>query len=419
MPAGRARTTLSFMTGWIWLVGNWTIALSVNFGFASLIAGTVTMYHPDWAATDWQLLLIFYAICIAVFCLCAFGNRFLPYVDTIAAGWNLLCIMVVFIGLSATAKEGRHSAAYALAHYNNTLSGWGSWSFAIGLLPAAYTYAAMGMISSMAEEVHEPERMLPKAMCLSVPLSAIMGLFFILPICFTLPPLEDVLNAPAAQGLPYIFNHVMGSPGGGLGLMFFVLGVAVFCSVSITTTASRCTWAFARDHAIPFSGLWSRLDLGDTPVMALLLTTVVQMLLGLINLGSTSAFTAFASVGVIGLAAAYALPVAVSMLEGRKAVSTARFRFPPVVGWLVNGVMVVWIAFQMILFSMPTTLPVTATSMNYASVVFVGFFVLSTAYYLLWARKGTCCLLSIHSCVLTILSLRGPPDHARPVRRNA
>jgi amino acid transporter len=144
MPPGRTRTTLSFMTGWIWLVGNWTIALSVNFGFASLIAGTVTMYHPDWVASEWQLLLIFYAICIGVFCICAFANRFLPYIDTVAAGWNLLCILIVCIALSATANVGRHSIADALTYYDNSLSGWGSWSFAIGLLPAAYTYAAVG-----------------------------------------------------------------------------------------------------------------------------------------------------------------------------------------------------------------------------------------------------------------------------------
>lgn len=144
MPKGRVQTTLSFVTGWIWLVGNWTVALSVNFGFASLIAGTVTMYHPDWAATSWQLLLIFYAICMGIFGVCALGNRFLPHVDTVAAGWNLLCILVVFLGLSISAKLGRHSAADALAHYDTSLSGWGSWSFAIGLLPAAYTFAGFG-----------------------------------------------------------------------------------------------------------------------------------------------------------------------------------------------------------------------------------------------------------------------------------
>jgi amino acid transporter len=144
----------------------------------------------------------------------------------------------------------------------------------------------------------------------------------------------------------------------------------------------------SRDRAIPFPRLFAKLS-GDTPVNALVLTTVVQMLLGLINLGSSSAFTAFASVGVIGLAAAYAIPVAVSMAEGRKAVSTARFRLPTFVGWAMNIIMVLWIAFQMVLFSMPATLPVTAVSMNYASVVFVGFFVLSTIYYVIWARKGT------------------------------
>jgi len=56
------KTVLSFITGWIWLIGNWTITLSVNFGFASLISATIAMYHPDFVANDWQLVLIFFAI---------------------------------------------------------------------------------------------------------------------------------------------------------------------------------------------------------------------------------------------------------------------------------------------------------------------------------------------------------------------
>lgn len=76
------KTVLSFITGWIWLVGNWTITLSVNFGFASLIAASVALYHPDWTPTSWQLLLIFYAICILTLLICAFGNKILPMVDT-------------------------------------------------------------------------------------------------------------------------------------------------------------------------------------------------------------------------------------------------------------------------------------------------------------------------------------------------
>ena len=69
-----------------------------------------------------------------------------------------------------------------------------------------------------------------------------------------------------------------------------------------------------------------------------------------------------------------------------------------------NGSTLLWIAFQMILFSMPTTLPVTAISMNYASVVFAGFFALSTIYYIVWARKGE----SGHHCTQITCKLTCP-----------
>jgi len=387
--ATRGKTVLSFITGWTWLIGNWTITLSVNFGFASLIAATVSMYHPDWAATPWQMVLIFYAICLATLLICTFGNRFLPMVDTIAAAFTAISIFIILIAVSVKADVGRHSASYALGHYDQSFAGWGGFTFFIGLLPAAYCFSAIGMISAMAEECADPAVKLPKAMALCVPVGGTAGLFFILPICFTLPPLEDIISAPAGQALPYIFQTVMGSPGGGLGLIFLVLSITMFCSISITVAASRCTWAFARDDAMPLSRLWSRVNnkLG-VPVWALILTTVIQLLLGLINLGSTSAFTAFVSVGVMALAVSYAIPIGISLFHGRREVSAARWNCGNVVGYTVNIIAIVWIAFEVVLFSMPTALPVTEVSMNYASVVFVGFMAMSALWYAIHARKG-------------------------------
>jgi amino acid transporter len=234
-------------------------------------------------------------------------------------------------------------------------------------------------------------------MSLCVPVGGTAGLFFIIPICATLPPLEDILGAPSGQALPYIFHIVTGSPGGGLGLTFLVLGVTLFCSISITVAASRCTWAFARDDAIPGAKLFARVDsrLG-VPVWALALTTVVQILLGLINLGSTSAFTAFVSVGVIALAVSYAIPIGISFLWNKRVeVSQARWNCGPVIGPVANVLALVWIAFEVVLFSMPTALPVTAITMNYASVVFVGFGVISAFWYFAYARKGMFLILFI------------------------
>lgn len=397
--AKRHKTVLSFINGWIWLIGNWTITLSVNFGFASLISGTVAMYHPDFAANDWQLLLIFYAICLISFVICTFGNRVLPMVDTICAAWTAVSIFIILIALSVQAKAGRHSASYALGHYDTSLSGWGGFTFFIGLLPAAYCFSAIGMISSMAEEVADPAIKVPWAISLCIPVGGVAGLFFVLPLCFTLPPLTDIITAPSAQALPYIFKIVMGTPGGGLGLIFLVLGVTMFCSISITVAASRTTWAFARDDAIPLSRIWARVDdAAGVPVWALFLVTLVQMLLGLINLGSSSAFTAFVSVGVIALAVSYAMPIGISLFWNKRLeVSRARWNCGHWVGTTSNIVALVWICFEVVLFSMPTALPVTAVSMNYASVVFLGFLAISAVWYFAYARK---CMLIRPSLLL-------------------
>ncbi|KAF3393201.1 Amino-acid permease BAT1 [Talaromyces pinophilus] len=384
----RAKVVLSFINGWVWLIGNWTITLSVNFGFASLLSGTISMYHPDWSANDWQLLLIFYAICLASFVICTFGNRFLPMIDTICAAWTAISILIIMIALSVKADVGRHDASYSLGHYDTSLSGWGGFTFFIGLLPAAYCFSAVGMISSMAEECSNAVVKVPQAISLCVPVGGIAGLFFIIPICVTLPPLEDILLAPAAQALPYIFQQVMGSPGGGLGLIFLVLAITLFCSISITVAASRTTYAFARDEALPLSKLWAKVNsrLG-VPVWSLVLVTIVQMLLGLINLGSSSAFTAFVSVGVVALAISYAIPIGASVFHKRQEVNNAKFNCGPVLGLVVNIIALLWIAFELVLFCMPTVLPVTAVSMNYAAVVFVGFMAISAVWYGIYARK--------------------------------
>ncbi|KAJ6023662.1 amino acid permease [Penicillium herquei] len=384
----KRRGTVAFFTGWTWLIGNWTITLSVNFGFASLISAAISLYGPEWVAAPWQLLFIFYGICLATFLICSFGNRFLPVVDTVCAVFTIATIFITLVCLSTKAKAGRHSISDTLGYYDKALSGWGNFSFWIGILPSVYAFSSIGMISSMAEECDNAEVKLPKALSLSIPVGGLAGLFFILPICATLPPLNEIITGSDGQALPYIFGAVMGSPGGGLALTFLVLCIACFCSVSITVAASRCTWAFARDQGIPLSSLWAKVDKRhETPILAIGLTTVVEMLLGLINLASSSAFLAFLSVGVVSLAVSYAIPITLSLYYKRSEVNTAAWTCGKRFGLVLNVIALAWIAFQMVLFSMPTVLPTTEKSMNYAIVVFCGFMASSMLYYVVYGWK--------------------------------
>lgn len=204
-----------------------------------------------------------------------------------------------------------------------------------------------------------------------------------------MPDLQLLLEAPLGQVLPYLYLRVMGSSGGALALTILILAITLLCSISITVAASRTTWAFARDEAIPGAKLWSKIHgRHGTPIWALTLTTVIQMLLGLIYLGSSSAFNAFVAVGVIALAVSYGVPIALSMLTARSGVNSAPWNCGKALGWVVNGVAVCWIALELVLFSMPPAIPVTAVTMNYAIVVFVGFMAISAVWYFVHARHG-------------------------------
>lgn len=179
------------------------------------------------------------------------------------------------IRLSPAGEVFRSSSACSLRHTREYISYLSNlnWKLSLNIC----RFSAIGMITSMAEECGDPTTKLPKAISLCVPVGGIAGLFFIIPICATMPALEDILTAPVGQALPYIFGVVMDSPGGGLGLTFLVLVITLFCSISITVAASRCTWAFARDKALPLSRLWSKVDVRHgTPIWALTLVSSLR-----------------------------------------------------------------------------------------------------------------------------------------------
>jgi amino acid transporter len=143
----------------------------------------------------------------------------------------------------------------------------------------------------------------------------------------------------------------------------------MFSAISTSCAASRATWAFARDKAIPFHAHFAKINpTSDVPDNALLLSTAIQMLLGTIYLGSSTAFNAFVGVAVICLGISNAMPVAVSLLNGRSDITDAPFRLGRL-GWVVNVIAVLWITFSVVLFSMPATIPTTQATMS-ASYVF-------------------------------------------------
>ncbi|KAL1734611.1 amino acid/polyamine transporter I [Schizophyllum commune] len=384
----RHRLVLSYITGWLIVAGDWMVSLSVTFGTAQLLVAGISIYHPEWEATAWQTYLIFLGVLLLTSMFCIFFNRYLPMLDVLSAYWIAIGLVVMLVCLPVEAKAGRHTAEFAFTHFDTSFSGWpAGWTFFIGLFPAGYTSSAIGMTTAMAEEVHNASINLPRAIVWSVPIGCLMGIAFTLPINFTLPDIGTLLEVPSGQPIAVMYTMIMGSQGGGFGMWFIIFGVGVFCSISINCAASRATWSFARDKALPFHATFALIDtrFHELPLNAFLLCIAVQAALGLIFLGSSAAFNAFVGVEVMCLGASYAIPVIVLSAGGRKGVADAPYALGRW-GWAVNVMAVLWVALEMVLFSMPAALPVDKSTMNYASVVFVGFAVISGVWYMINGR---------------------------------
>ena len=339
------RRLAAYVCGWLYVVGNVTITLAVNFGTTLFYVACVNVFEkedgsPVWEAETYQIFLTFLAVTLLCNAISVFGNRWLPLLDTFAIFWTFVGILAILITVLVVAKEGRHTAAYTFGHFEPT-SGWpDGWSFCVGLLHAGYATSSTGMIISMCEEVEHPATQVPKAMVITILINTFGGLLFLVPLMVVLPNLEDVVGLLSGQPVPYIIKHAVGSSGGAIALLLPLMVLAILCGTACTTATSRCTWAFARDGAIPGSKWWKKVHPTlDLPLNAMMLAMVVEILLGLIYFGSTAAFNAFSGVGVIALTLSYAAPIAVSMLEGRKHVKEGRFYLGKY-GWAINTVAV-------------------------------------------------------------------------------
>ncbi|EGY20094.1 hypothetical protein VD0002_g3649 [Verticillium dahliae] len=385
------RRVASWICGWAYVVGNITITLAVNFGTSLFFVGCINVFESEpgvgiFQYENYQLYLIFLAITILCNLVSALGNRWLPVLDTAAVFWTFAGVLAIIITVLVMAKGGRRDAEFVFTHFEPT-SGWpDGWAFMVGLLHAGYATSSTGMIISMCEEVRDPSTQVPKAMVATIFINTFAGLLFLIPLVFVLPDISELVLAQ--QPVPAIIKSAVGSPGAAIGLCVPLLVLALICGIGCTTAASRCTWAFARDGAIPGSRWWKTIHPKlDVPFNAMMLSMVVQILLGLLWFGSSAAFNAFSGVGVISLTAAYATPIAINLFTGRRAVKDAKFSLGKF-GVAANVIALAWSALAMPLFCMPATIPVTLTTVNYAPVVFVFATLVSAVWYIIWGHKN-------------------------------
>lgn len=114
---------VSWITGWLGLVGNWTVTLSINFSGAQLILSAISLWNEDFVPNAWQTVLMFWAVMLICFLVNAFGARYLDLINKVCIYWTGASVLIIMITLLSMAKDKR-SGAEVFGHYDASASGW-------------------------------------------------------------------------------------------------------------------------------------------------------------------------------------------------------------------------------------------------------------------------------------------------------
>ena len=123
------------------------------------------------------------------------------------------------------------------------------------------------------------------------------------------------------------------------------------------------------------------------PVRAIGLITVILFVLGLINIGSSTAFNAVISIPVIGQYSSYVLPIVLMVM---RRFSKKHIPFGPWtlgrLGLPINCFSIVFCSFAIIFMVFPPYRPVSAANMNYASAVYGVVITIGAVFWLTTGR---------------------------------
>ncbi len=196
-----------------------------------------------------------------------------------------------------------------------------------GFLLTQYTITGFDASAHLSEETASASKAAAKGIWRSILYSVLGGYILLLCVVFAIPNGADGQpdNALAGGGVAGIFVESLGTNWATF-VLFISASAQFFCATSCMTSASRMTFAFSRDGAIPGSAIWSKLTTLRVPANAVLFVAVASAILTLPALIKVDvngvpvplAFYAVTSIAVIGLYLAFAIPIYLRWRHGDK-----------------------------------------------------------------------------------------------------
>jgi choline transport protein len=106
--------------------------------------------------------------------------------------------------------------------------------------------------TTAGDEVKDAARKVPLSMVWSIVLNGGMAFAFMIVVLFTLGDPTTALTTPTGYPIIQVLYGATKSKAGTTVIMTFLLWNGIISLFSSLASVSRLTWAFARDHGLPF-----------------------------------------------------------------------------------------------------------------------------------------------------------------------
>ncbi len=184
---------------------------------------------------------------------------------------------------------------------------WVGWLGAVAIM--GWTFLGFEAAGSIAEEVHDPGRNVPKAIVGVMVSIGIITVFVTMASILAIPNIRGAMTGNIADPVIQTATHHFGSAVEKPILVLISMGF-IGSMVALHTAGSRALFSFARDRMIPGAHPFTKLTkTRKLPANALAFTTAVSIAILLINIGAEKVFTTLLTISVAGFFISYAFPI--------------------------------------------------------------------------------------------------------------
>lgn len=294
-----ANPLIGWILGWLTFAFLVVDVVAVDFALASTVAPALFGYTATtantWLATALVVLVQMFVI--------AQSTVLTERVNNIAVGTEIVGILLLtallfIVGGAKGILSGSNlfdkltvpsHGYFGLGAGFDHVSPW-----MLAFLLGSFTIVGFEAASNLAEETHEAEKVVPRAMWQSVVLSGVIGMVFLIAITMA----GSNFSALASSSTPVadIAVAILGS-GVGKALLVVVMYSIFACGMVIFVSASRIVWAMSRDNRFPAHSVLRKVDTKrGTPFIAVVSVGVlIEIVLAIFAQTTSALFNLFSA----------------------------------------------------------------------------------------------------------------------------